>query len=97
MWDFAHIKEGDQIVTNRGTTELLGIGTVVAPYKFTPSVEYGHRIPVEWEDTTPRQINEGGWRRTLVSSNQRNSSGIAQRFAVRRLDPKPIHVGRLCE
>jgi len=66
VWDFAHIKEGDQIVTNRGTTELLGIGTVVAPYKFTPGGEYGHRIPVEWDDTTPRQINEGGWRRTLV-------------------------------
>lgn len=66
VWDFAHIKEGDQIVTNRGTTELLGIGTVVAPYKFTPGVEYGQRIPVEWDDTIARQINEGGWRRTLV-------------------------------
>jgi 5-methylcytosine-specific restriction protein B len=66
VWEFAHIKEGEQVVTNRGTTELLGIGTVTAPYNFTPGVEYGHRIPVEWDDVTSRQINEGGWRRTLV-------------------------------
>ena len=66
VWEFAHIKEGDRVVANRGTTELLGIGTVTAPYEFTSGVEYGHRIPVEWDDATPRNINEGGWRRTLI-------------------------------
>jgi hypothetical protein len=66
VWDFAHIKEGDRVVANRGTTELLGIGTVIGPYTFTPDVEYGHRIPAKWEDATLRQINEGGWRRSLI-------------------------------
>jgi 5-methylcytosine-specific restriction protein B len=66
VWEFAQIQEGDRVIANRGTTELLGIGTVIGSYHFTPGVEYGHRIPVEWDEKTPRQINEGGWRRTLV-------------------------------
>lgn len=66
VWEFSQIQEGDRVIANRGTTELLGIGTVTGPYEYTPNVEYGHRIPVEWDDTIPRQINEGGWRRTLV-------------------------------
>jgi hypothetical protein len=66
VWEFAHIMEGDRVVANRGTTELLGIGTVTAPYEFIAGVSYGHRIPVDWDDVTPRNINEGGWRRTLV-------------------------------
>lgn len=66
VWEFAHIMEGDRVVANRGTTELLGIGTVTAPYEFVSGVSYGHRIPVDWDDVTPRNINEGGWRRTLV-------------------------------
>jgi len=28
VWKFARIKEGNRIVANKGTTEVLGIGTV---------------------------------------------------------------------
>ncbi len=66
VWTFAHIEEGDRIVANRGTRQVLGIGTVTGPYEFVPDVRYGHRLPVEWNDLTPRQVEEGGWRRTLV-------------------------------
>ena len=38
VWKFAHIEEGDRIVANRGTTEVLGIGTVTGPYFFVPGV-----------------------------------------------------------
>ena len=68
LWQFAHrVQEGDQIVANRGTSEVLGVGTVTGPYYFVPDVEYGHRVPVEWNDTTVRAVNQGGWRKILVA------------------------------
>ena len=66
-WKFAkHIKEGDQIIANKGTQEVVGIGTVIGSYYFVEGEEYGHRLPVEWEDVIPKRIDEYGWRRTLV-------------------------------
>ncbi|MCK4504646.1 MAG: hypothetical protein KAW14_03445, partial [Candidatus Aegiribacteria sp.] len=54
VWKFARqIQEGDYIVANKGTTEVLGIGTVTGSYFFEPDVSHGHRIPVEWISTTP--------------------------------------------
>jgi hypothetical protein len=44
---------------------VLGIGTVIGPYKFVPGAELGHRLPVHWDDLTPRRIQEGNWRNTL--------------------------------
>lgn len=66
VWKFAHIKEGDRIIANKGTTEVLGIGTVTGPYYFVEGVRHGHRIPVEWEDSSSRSVNKPGWRRTLI-------------------------------
>ncbi len=66
LWKFAHIKEGDRIVANRGTTLVLGIGTVVGPYYFVHDEEFGHRLPVKWDDLRPRLVKEPGWRRTLI-------------------------------
>ena len=66
VWKFARIKEGDRIIANKGTTEVLGIGTVTGPYYFVEDVRHGHRIPVEWEDFSSRKVNKPGWRRTLI-------------------------------
>lgn len=66
VWQFAHIKTGDWIVANRGTTEVLGIGTVTGPYFYLPDERYGHRLPVRWDHVGLRRISEGGWRRTLI-------------------------------
>lgn len=66
VWVFAHIQERDRIVANRGTTEVLGIGTVTGSYYFVPNVQHGHRLPVQWDDFTPRRVNESGWSRTLM-------------------------------
>lgn len=69
VWKFAHeIREGDKIVANQGTGKVLGFGTVSGPYAFlSDEDDHGHRRPVDWDDTVPRQVSEGGWRRTLVS------------------------------
>jgi 5-methylcytosine-specific restriction enzyme B len=68
VWDFARINEGDRVVANLGTSKVLDIGTVIGPYEFVPDAELGHRLPVQWDDLTPRQIHEGNWRNTLRRS-----------------------------
>ena len=78
VWTFSHIiEEGDRVMANRGTTEVLGIGTVTGPYHFVPGIRHGHRLPVRWDDLTPRQIREGGWRRTLLELDRRKFEEIA--------------------
>jgi len=66
LWKFAHIKEGDRIVANRGTTEVLGVGTVVRPCYFVSDEHFGHRLPVKWDNIKLRKVSEPGWRRTLI-------------------------------
>jgi 5-methylcytosine-specific restriction enzyme B len=77
VWKFLQISEGDRIVANRGTTEVVGIGTVVGSYFFVPDVHYGHRIPVKWDDMPSRQIDKPGWRRTLIELNKTEYDEIA--------------------
>jgi hypothetical protein len=94
-WKFMQIREGDRIVANRGTTKVLGVGTVAGPYYFVPDNEHGHRVPVRWDDLTSRQVKEEGWRRTLVELDKEKveailgataldggSSGIERKFEV---------------
>lgn len=76
VWNFVHIREGDRLVANQGTTKVLGIGRVTGPYFFVAGDEYGHRLPVEWEDTNPRVIQKGGWRKTLVKLNRADFTEI---------------------
>lgn len=66
VWTFARIKEGDRIVANHGTSCVLGIGTVTGPYFFVPEERHGHRLPVEWDDVRTHEVDEYGWRRTLI-------------------------------
>ncbi len=69
-WVFAQIQKGDRIIANRGTQEVVGIGTVTGSYYFVPNVRHGHRLPVHWDNITPHQINEKGWVRTLIEIDQ---------------------------
>lgn len=77
VWTFSQINEGDRIVANRGTTQVLGIGTVTGSYYFEPdATRHKHRLQVQWDDLTPRTVNEGGWRRTLVALSQEQFNEI---------------------
>jgi len=67
VWKFAKVmKIGDRVIANKGTNEVLGIGTVTGDYSFKSGVKRGHRRAVRWDDTNPRPINEGGWKRSLI-------------------------------
>ena len=77
VWTFAHIiKKGDRIVANRGKSEVLGIGTVVGPYYFIPDQKHGHRLPVRWDDLTPRQVNEQAWLKTIIELDREKFENI---------------------
>lgn len=66
VWPFSRIREGDQIVANRGMSEVVGIGTVTGPYTFIPGIVHGHRLPVDWTDLRPRPVNQRSWTKTLL-------------------------------
>lgn len=77
-WKFAQIQPDDRVVANRGISQVLGIGTVTGPYYFVPDVRHGHRLPVRWDDVSPRQVSEGGWRWVLVELNEAKFEEIVQ-------------------
>lgn len=60
------IQVGDRVIANRGFSEVLGIGTVTGDYFYEPTLRHPHRKTVRWDDLTPRQVDQRGWRQTLV-------------------------------
>jgi 5-methylcytosine-specific restriction enzyme B len=79
VWTFAQIKVGDRIVANRGTSEVLGIGTVTGAYYYdSNATNYKHRLSVKWVDINPLTVNFPGWRRTLVALNPTEFDAISQ-------------------
>ena len=76
VWRFAQIKVGDRIVANRGTTEVLGIGTVTGPYFYLSGERYSHRLPVHWDAVGLRRVSEGGWRKTLIELDRAKFEAI---------------------
>lgn len=86
-WRFAtEIKPGDLLLVNDGKRRILGFGSVTGQYYYQPNERHGHRIPVEWLDTQPRDLPapEGGWRRTLVPLSEDEFE------AFRALPPAPL-------
>jgi hypothetical protein len=88
VWKFIHIHEGDRVVANKGTSEVLGIGTVTGTYYFVPDAEHGHRLPVRWDDSTPRKVQEGGWRKTLIEISREKFNSILQDPVPGRINPE---------
>ena len=89
VWKFAHIQEGDRIVANRGTTEVLGIGTVSGQYFFVPGVEQGQRLPADWEDIRTRRVDEGGWRKAVVELDSEKFEKIVKTPPINGPPPVP--------
>ena len=59
LWTLMELEPGDIIVANKGTSEIVGIGSVVAPgYQWRPELdEYKHTVSVNWTDTQPYSID----------------------------------------
>ncbi len=90
LWSFATVvKPGDVVVANRGTGEVLGIGTVTGPYFFVPLVRGGHRLPVRWDDPTPRPVRQKGWTLTLMELDRESFERVQSQTAVAHMPPVP--------
>ena len=77
VWTFANeIKLGDRIIANRGTKEVIGIGTVMDNPFWDENKTYSHRIPVRWDDLKSYSVNEPGWKRTLIRLDQNKIAEI---------------------
>ena len=59
VWTFRELEPGDTVIANRGTSQVVGIGTVIDPgYVWRPEREvYKHTVSVQWTDTTERTLN----------------------------------------
>jgi len=66
---FMKIKPGDIIFANKGLESIVGIGKVLATYRYDPSNIYHHILDVEWFDTKEKKIPGGraGWLKTVIS------------------------------
>lgn len=58
LWRFRDLRPGDRIVANRGTSEILGVGTVVEPgYVWRPDRrEFKHTVRVQWDTSVAKPI-----------------------------------------
>jgi MoxR-like ATPase len=64
VWTFRKLQPGDRVVANKGTSRVLGVGTVVEPgYRWNPArPTYKHTVSVEWDTSFAKDIPaQGGW------------------------------------
>jgi 5-methylcytosine-specific restriction enzyme B len=59
VWTFRELEPGDTVIANRGTSQVVGIGTVIEPgYVWRPERdEYKHTVSVQWTDTALRTLD----------------------------------------
>jgi 5-methylcytosine-specific restriction endonuclease McrBC GTP-binding regulatory subunit McrB len=90
VWTFRGIRPGDRIVANQGKHTVLGIGTVVVGYRYSPGThlvdgeDYPHQVTVSWDDTTPRPVEKYGWQRTIVELSKEDFDAL---FEAPRTEP----------
>jgi 5-methylcytosine-specific restriction enzyme B len=65
VWTFRELEPGDTVIANRGTNQVVGIGTVTEPgYVWRPDRQiYKNTVSVQWTDTTERTLDPPvtGW------------------------------------
>jgi 5-methylcytosine-specific restriction enzyme B len=59
VWTFRELEPGDTVIANRGTNQVVGIGTVIEPgYVWRPEREvYKHTVSVRWDDAAERTLD----------------------------------------
>lgn len=59
LWRLTQLKAGDRIVANRGTSEVVGIGTVTdSAYEWRPERdEYKHTVGVDWDPGSGHELD----------------------------------------
>ncbi|MEU3299951.1 AAA family ATPase [Streptomyces sp. NPDC006678] len=66
---FRDLEEGDRIVANRGTDEVLATGRVSGGYRYEPDrPEFQHVVPVDWDPSHAQKLSKRrhGWQSTFA-------------------------------
>ncbi|MBE7452140.1 MAG: EVE domain-containing protein [Kofleriaceae bacterium] len=59
LWTLRSLREGDYVVANRGTSEVLAVGRVTGGYAFREDrPKYRHTVSVEWDTSLAGSIPE---------------------------------------
>ncbi len=81
LWDFRNLKPGDRVIANRGTSAVLGVGTVEAPgYEWRPERDQFRNVAtVQWDTSVAGSIPDQGaaWRQTIVGITKELYDSIA--------------------
>ena len=90
LWRLREMTEGDKVVANRGTSEILAVGTVTAAgYQWRPDrAEYHHTVNVEWDTDAARKLAEPVKRWATTTVSKIPSTTFAQLFSS-GTEPKP--------
>ncbi len=101
LWTYRNLQPGNHVVANRGTTEVLGIGTVRDDgYTFlTDRAHYKHTVAVDWDTTFARKFDPGfgGWRATFQTLQKSDVTRIltpddgAPVTAMAQADAAPVY------
>jgi 5-methylcytosine-specific restriction enzyme B len=70
LWTLRELQPGDEVIANRGTSELLAVGTVNdVGYQWRPErQEFRHTVGVDWDTSVARAIPPvKAWATTTVS------------------------------
>ncbi|WP_306316273.1 MULTISPECIES: McrB family protein [unclassified Streptomyces] len=69
VWKFSRLQPGDRVVANRGTREILGVGTVTsAGYQWRPErAEFRHTVSVDWDQSYAQELAEPEKRWAVVT------------------------------
>lgn len=70
VWQFYNLKHGDKVIANKGTSKILGIGTVTKGYEYRDDIEpYKHVVYVDWEVVYDNSLSipkQGYWAMSTV-------------------------------
>lgn len=87
LWRLSELEPGDVIIANRGTKEVLAVGTVVEPgYEFrSERNEYQHCVHVAWDESYRQSLDPpiAAWGTVTVAAV---SASLYEQILARRVD-----------
>ncbi|OBH30751.1 hypothetical protein A5692_18740 [Mycobacterium sp. E342] len=98
LWTLRELQPGDKVIANRGTSEVVAVGTVNdVGYKWRPErQEYRHTVGVDWDTSAARVIPPvKAWAMTTVSKVSaalyRNILGASGPLITKTVEPDRIY------
>jgi len=99
LWTLRELQPGDKVIANRGTSQVLAVGTVNdVGYKWRPErQEYRHTVGVDWDTSFARVIPPvKAWATTTVSKVSaalyRDILGASAPTTTKTVDPDRIYL-----